>query len=42
MLKSMFAFLPLRVLVGDPLLEVRVAATGIVQSICKRLSIKSR
>ena len=42
MLKSIFAFLLLRVLAGDPFLEVRVAATDIVQSICKRLSIKSR
>ena len=33
---------PIRVQRGDPSLEVRVAATNIAQSICKRLSVKSR
>ena len=33
---------PIRVHGGDPSLEVRVATTGIAQSICKDLSIKSR
>ena len=33
---------PIRVQGGDPSLEVRVAATDIAQSICKRLSIKSQ
>ena len=33
---------PIRVQGGDPSLVARIAATDIAQSICKRLSIKSR